>query len=127
VLALVELGPLRDLLVGAPGGTGLSLEQRKRLTIAVELVANPAALFLDEPTTGARGAGPPLRPRPPPHERVRCMWATLLLGRGQPVYGQSGLNDLGMCAAGRLRGLCGELALTLLTLPQAWTRARRRW
>lgn len=48
----MELAPLRDLLVGAPGGTGLSLEQRKRLTIAVELVANPAIIFLDEPTTG---------------------------------------------------------------------------
>lgn len=49
----MELAPLRDLLVGVPGGTGLSLEQRKRLTIAVELVANPAIIFLDEPTTGA--------------------------------------------------------------------------
>ena len=50
----MELAPLRDLLVGVPGGTGLSLEQRKRLTIAVELVANPAIIFLDEPTTGMR-------------------------------------------------------------------------
>ena len=59
MLHLVELAPLRDLLVGAPGGTGLSLEQRKRLTIAVELVANPAIIFLDEPTTGARPAASP--------------------------------------------------------------------
>jgi len=78
VLALVELGPLRDLLVGAPGGTGLSLEQRKRLTIAVELVANPAALFLDEPTTGARGAGPRARPRPPRRKRPVPARASLL-------------------------------------------------
>ena len=63
MLHLVELAPLRDLLVGAPGGTGLSLEQRKRLTIAVELVANPAIIFLDEPTTGldARAAAVVMR------------------------------------------------------------------
>ncbi|KAF3673549.1 Pleiotropic drug resistance protein 3 [Capsicum annuum] len=31
---------------------GLSTEQRKRLTIAVELVANPSIIFMDEPTSG---------------------------------------------------------------------------
>ena len=36
-----------------PGVEGLSVEQRKRLTIAVELVANPSILFFDEPTSGA--------------------------------------------------------------------------
>ena len=30
----------------------LRMEQRKRLTVAVELVTNPAVLFLDEPTSG---------------------------------------------------------------------------
>ena len=35
------------------GKTGLSVEQRKRLTIAVELVANPSIVFMDEPTSGA--------------------------------------------------------------------------
>ncbi|KAH0904414.1 hypothetical protein HID58_043917, partial [Brassica napus] len=30
----------------------LSTEQRKRLTIAVELVANPSIIFMDEPTSG---------------------------------------------------------------------------
>jgi ABC-type multidrug transport system ATPase subunit len=39
-------------IVGLPGVTGLSTEQRKRLTIAVELVANPSIIFMDEPTSG---------------------------------------------------------------------------
>lgn len=30
----------------------MSFEQKKRLSIGVELAANPAILFLDEPTTG---------------------------------------------------------------------------
>ncbi|KAJ4718239.1 Pleiotropic drug resistance ABC transporter [Melia azedarach] len=38
--------------VGLPGVSGLSTEQRKRLTIAVELVANPSIIFMDEPTSG---------------------------------------------------------------------------
>ncbi|KAG6529924.1 hypothetical protein ZIOFF_012141 [Zingiber officinale] len=52
VMELVELDSLRDALVGLPGADGLSTEQRKRLTIAVELVANPSIIFMDEPTSG---------------------------------------------------------------------------
>ncbi|MFQ6664246.1 hypothetical protein Gotur_031430 [Gossypium turneri] len=52
VMELVELKPLRNALVGLPGIEGLSTEQRKRLTIAVELVANPSIIFMDEPTSG---------------------------------------------------------------------------
>ncbi|XP_020535290.1 pleiotropic drug resistance protein 1 isoform X2 [Jatropha curcas] len=52
VMELVELNPLRTALVGLPGVSGLSTEQRKRLTIAVELVANPSVIFMDEPTSG---------------------------------------------------------------------------
>jgi len=51
-MELVELKPLRHALVGLPGVNGLSTEQRKRLTIAVELVANPSIIFMDEPTSG---------------------------------------------------------------------------
>lgn len=51
-MELVELTALRNALVGLPGVDGLSTEQRKRLTIAVELVANPSIIFMDEPTSG---------------------------------------------------------------------------
>ncbi|XP_062091838.1 pleiotropic drug resistance protein 2-like isoform X4 [Humulus lupulus] len=52
VMELVELKPIRNSKVGLPGVDGLSTEQRKRLTIAVELVANPSIIFMDEPTSG---------------------------------------------------------------------------
>ncbi|KAL5771311.1 hypothetical protein ACOSP7_015465 [Xanthoceras sorbifolium] len=52
VMELVELSSLRGALIGLPGVDGLSTEQRKRLTIAVELVANPSIVFMDEPTSG---------------------------------------------------------------------------
>ncbi|KAK7396464.1 hypothetical protein VNO78_17497 [Psophocarpus tetragonolobus] len=52
VMELVELKPLRHALVGLPGINGLSTEQHKRLTIAVELVGNPSIIFMDEPTSG---------------------------------------------------------------------------
>ncbi|KAJ4003081.1 hypothetical protein NW752_011743 [Fusarium irregulare] len=54
VLELLELTPLKHAIVGVPG-QGLSIEQRKRLTIATELVAKPSLLFLDEPTSGLDG------------------------------------------------------------------------
>ncbi len=38
VMRIVELDVLKDALVGAPGQNGLSVEARKRLSIAVEQV-----------------------------------------------------------------------------------------
>lgn len=46
VMELMELTPLRNAMTGLPGVNGLSVEQRKRLTIAVELVANPSIIFM---------------------------------------------------------------------------------
>ncbi|KAL3902359.1 MAG: hypothetical protein SGILL_010854, partial [Bacillariaceae sp.] len=46
-LDMLELTPIQGFLVGSDAGGGLSFEQRKRLSIAVELVANPSIIFLD--------------------------------------------------------------------------------
>lgn len=52
ILHLIELHSISDLLVGMSPAEGISLEQRKRLSIGVELVANPSIIFMDEPTSG---------------------------------------------------------------------------
>ncbi|KAE8699642.1 Interleukin-1 receptor-associated kinase, putative isoform 1 [Hibiscus syriacus] len=52
VLHMIELDEIKDALVGIPRVSGISPEQRKRLTIAVELVSNPSIIFMDEPTSG---------------------------------------------------------------------------
>ncbi|KAL4766906.1 ABC-2 type transporter-domain-containing protein [Aspergillus nidulans var. acristatus] len=53
IISLLELDPIADALVGEPGDGGLNVEERKRVTIGVELAAKPSALlFLDEPTSG---------------------------------------------------------------------------
>ncbi|KAJ5995548.1 hypothetical protein N7481_002525 [Penicillium waksmanii] len=52
ILDLLGMQTYADAVVGVPG-EGLNVEQRKRLTIVVELVARPQLLlFLDEPTSG---------------------------------------------------------------------------
>lgn len=52
VIDLLEMAAYSDALVGV-AGEGLNVEQRKSLTIGVELVAKPKLLlFLDEPTSG---------------------------------------------------------------------------
>lgn len=46
VLRDVELDDLADVLIGDEGGSGLSFEQKKRLSIAVELAASPSIIFV---------------------------------------------------------------------------------
>ncbi|KAF5876182.1 putative abc transporter protein [Botrytis fragariae] len=53
VMDLLGLKSIADALIGVPGEGGLGVEERKRVTIGVELAANPSMLlFLDEPTSG---------------------------------------------------------------------------
>ncbi|KAI4126600.1 MAG: hypothetical protein LQ338_003650 [Usnochroma carphineum] len=54
VIDMLEMEVFADALIGVPGA-GLNLEQRKRVTIGVELAARPEILFLDEHSSGLDG------------------------------------------------------------------------
>lgn len=52
IIDVLDMGLYADAVVGR-SGNGLNVEQRKKLSIGVELVAKPSLLlFLDEPTSG---------------------------------------------------------------------------
>ncbi|KAI9492461.1 hypothetical protein BDB00DRAFT_873381 [Zychaea mexicana] len=52
IIQLLEMKDIADAQVGdVATGFGISMEERKRLTIAVELVAKPKLVFSDEPTS----------------------------------------------------------------------------
>ncbi|KAI8334802.1 ABC-2 type transporter-domain-containing protein [Chlamydoabsidia padenii] len=53
ILQLLEMEDIADAQIGdVESGFGISVEERKRLTIGMELVGKPKLLFLDEPTSG---------------------------------------------------------------------------
>ena len=52
VLRELELFAYKDLNVGSPLKKFISGGQRKRLNVALELIREPAVLFVDEPTSG---------------------------------------------------------------------------
>ncbi|KAJ5753797.1 CDR ABC transporter [Penicillium nucicola] len=54
VIEWLSMEDIADALVGVPGA-GLNLEQRKKVSIGVEMASKPEILFLDEPTSGLDG------------------------------------------------------------------------
>lgn len=52
IIKVLELTREADILVGSEEEGGLTFEQKKRLSIAVEIAASPSIIFLDEPTSG---------------------------------------------------------------------------
>ncbi|EXJ74638.1 ATPase [Cladophialophora psammophila CBS 110553] len=74
VIKMLDMEEFADAVIGAPG-EGLNVEQRKLLTIGVELAAKPALLlFLDEPTSGLDS---------------QSSWAIVCLLRKLANYGQA--------------------------------------
>ncbi|CAN6835227.1 unnamed protein product [Brassica oleracea] len=57
VMELVKPKPLKNSILGLPRVNGHLPEQRKRLTISVELVAL-SLIFMDKPTSGMQGLPP---------------------------------------------------------------------
>jgi ATP-binding cassette subfamily G (WHITE) protein 2 (PDR) len=51
VINILGMHPFANAMIGTPG-QGLNVEQLRRLSIGVELVAKPDILLLDEPTSG---------------------------------------------------------------------------
>jgi ABC-type multidrug transport system ATPase subunit len=57
VLSDLDLDDIKHLKVGSPLKKFISGGQRKRLNIALELIREPAVLFVDEPTSGLSSMG----------------------------------------------------------------------
>ncbi|KAK9244185.1 hypothetical protein V1506DRAFT_579090 [Lipomyces tetrasporus] len=55
IIKLLDVGPIADAIIDYVR-SGLSVEERKRATIGIELASKPRILFLDEPTSGLEGA-----------------------------------------------------------------------
>lgn len=54
VIQWLDMENIADALIGVPGA-GLNLQQRKKVSIGVEMASKPEILFLDEPTSGLDG------------------------------------------------------------------------
>lgn len=77
IIDLLELRDLEHTLIGRIGA-GLTIEQRKRVTIGTELVSKPSILiFLDEPTSGLDGQAA--------YESVRFLRKLADVGQGENI------------------------------------------
>jgi len=117
VIKTLELTPLAHCLVGSNEEGGLSFEQKKRLSIAVELAASPSILFLDEPTTGldARSASLVVKLLRKIADQGRTICATI----HQPSSAVFGMfDDLLLLKKGGYSVYCGELGFECRTLIQ---------
>lgn len=52
LIGTLKLYKAQNTLIGGPLVKGISGGERKRTAVGVELITDPALLFLDEPTTG---------------------------------------------------------------------------
>lgn len=52
IISLLQLGKAADTIVGNSTVKGISGGERKRTSMAMEMVTNPSVIFLDEPTSG---------------------------------------------------------------------------
>lgn len=56
VIQQLGLSHVQHAVIGSEESRGISGGERKRVNIALELLAQPLILFCDEPTTGLDGA-----------------------------------------------------------------------
>ncbi len=105
-MGVVELGPLAARLVGSPaaGSAGLTTEQRKRLTIGVELVGNPSIVFMDEPTSGEGSVWLWVA------DALHCLWAVSVHNTTIHTNALHGLNILKSCEHRLCAGLDARAA-----------------
>lgn len=118
IIDLLELRDIEHTLIGRIGA-GLTVEQRKRVTIGTELVSKPSILiFLDEPTSGLDGQAA--------YSTVRFLRKLADVGQGKHISGSKEMREQRLIVSSRLgnRSSTLRLALRPIRFPPA---TRQRW